>query len=252
MRKLSTSIFAAGAALSFVASPARSADVAFKAAAPPAVSFTYPTLNGLIVEVFTEGGGSSVVASIPGVPPASLSTTTAGVGGTLGYMWTPKNTPVSWSFEGHLEAQNFNGNNAGLSVQEPLRVEGAVIAWAPWSRVFAALPTLWNPFTSISTFTLPNGFAANGNALAGIGLYYTAADISTAFQGAKAGKVWRGNPGLEAIVAQPVSGGGAFRVFAKWDFLGNSKIFGAVPAGGPATISTLGSNGYRAGIGYAF
>jgi hypothetical protein len=244
-------LFAVMAAL--IALPAIAADnLPTKAPAAATINFTYPTLNGVIVEVFTEGGGSSVVATVPGVPAASLTTTTAGVGGTLGYMWTPRNSPVSFSFEGHLEAQNFNGNSAGLSVQGPLRVEGAAIAWAPWSRVFAALPTIWNPFSSLSAFTLPSGFTAQGNALAGLGFYYTAADISSAFAGLQAGKVWRGNPGLEAITAQPLTGGGAIRIFAKWDFLANSKIFGAVPASSIATVSTLGSNGARAGVGYAF
>jgi hypothetical protein len=250
-KRIAFLVMAAGAVLASL-SVARAADLPAKAPAAATINFTYPTLNGIIVEVFTEGGGSSVVASVPGVPPASLSTTTAGVGGTVGYMFTPKSSPISFSVEGHIEAQNFNGNNAGLSVQGPLRLEGAVIAWAPWARVFAALPTLWNPFASLSTFTLPAGFTAQGNALAGLGLYYSAADISTAFQGLQAGKVWRGNPGLEAITAQPLAGGGAIRIFAKWDFLGNSKIFGAVPASSIATVSTLGSNGVRAGVGYAF
>jgi hypothetical protein len=250
MRRIA--IFAAVAAAIAMTPFARAADLPLKAPAAATINFTYPTMNGLIVEVFTEGGGSSVVASVPGVPPASLSTTTAGVGGTLGYMWTPKGSPISISVEGHIEAQNFNGNNAGLSVQGPLRLEGAVIAWAPWSRVFSALPNIWNPFASLSAFALPSGFVAQGNALAGLGLYYSAADISTAFQGLQAGKVWRGNPGLEAITAQPLVGGGAIRIFAKWDFLGNSKIFGAVPANSLATVSTLAENGYRAGIGYAF
>lgn len=241
---------AAAAALFFASGAAFAADIPVKAPAIAPISFAYPVLNGMIIEAYTSGGGSSVVASVPGIPPASLTTTTAAVGGTLGYMWTPKVSPVSFSFEFHGEVQNFNGNNAGLSVQGPARIEGAVIAWAPWQRVFAALPTLWNPFASLSTFTLPSGFIAQGNAIAGLGFYYTAADISTAFQGLQSNKAWRGNPGLEAITAQPLAGGGAIRIFAKWDFLSNSKIFGQVPAG--VTTATLGSNGFRAGVGYAF
>lgn len=242
--------FALGLAAALLSSAALAADLPVKAPPPAAVSFAYPILNGVIVEVYTSGGGSSVVANVPGVPPASLTTTTAAVGGTLGYMWTPKASPVSLSFEFHGEVQNFNGNSAGLSVQGPARLEGAVIAWAPWQRVFAALPTLWNPFASISTFSLPAGFTTQGNALAGLGFYYTAADISTAFQGLESNKAWRGNPGLEAITAQPLTGGGAIRIFAKWDFLADSKIFGQVPKG--VTTATLGSNGFRAGVGYAF
>lgn len=250
MHPLRNFFFLASALL--LAPAAQAADLSLKApaASVAAPMLSYPVLNGAIVEVYTSAGGSSVVASVPGIPPASLTSTTAAVGGTLGYMWTPKASPVSFSFEFHGEVQNFNGNSAGLSVQGPARLEGAVIAWAPWQKVFAALPTLWNPFSAISTFTLPANLTPQGNALAGIGFYYTAADISTAFQGVQNGKVWRGNPGLEAITAQPIAGGGAFRIFAKWDFLANSKVFGAVPQG--PTMATLGSNGVRAGVGYAF
>lgn len=232
--------------------PAYASDVLpAKAPAAATINFTYPTIQGVIVEVFTEGGGSSVNASVPGIPSASLTTTMAGIGGTLGYMWTPHGSPVGFSIENHFEAQNFNGSNAGLSVSGPLREEVALIAWAPWSKVTAALPQIWNPFASISAFTLPSGFAASGNAIMGLGGYYTVADISSAFQGLQAGHEWRGNPGLEAIVAQPLSGGGAIRAFAKWDFLANTQIFGALPKN-QVTTATLASNGYRAGIGYAF
>lgn len=232
--------------------PAAASDVLpAKAPAAATINFTYPTLNGMIVEVFTEGGGSSVNASVPSIPSASLTTTMAGVGLTTGYMWTPRNSAVSFSLENHFEAQNFNGSNAGLSVAGPLREEVALIMWAPWSKVTAALPSIWNPFASISAFTLPSGFVASGNAIMGLGGYYTVADISSAFQGLQAGHEWRGNPGLEAIVAQPLSGGGAIRAFAKWDFLANTQIFGSLPKN-QVTTATLDSNGYRAGIGYAF
>jgi hypothetical protein len=245
--KLSLRAAAALAALLFAA-PAVAADLSVKA--PVATPIAYPLLNGFIFSVFTEGGGSSVNATAPGIPAASFTTTTAGIGGTVGYMFTPKKSAVSISIEGDVEARNFNGNNAGISVNGPLHLEQRLMVWAPWSQVFAALPTIWNPFSSISVFTLPTGFTQNGNTIAGLGLYASEDDISTAFAGVKAGKVWRANPGLVAMLVQPVTTGGAFREFVKWDFLGNSKIFGAVPAG--PTTTTLGSNGFRAGFGYAF
>ncbi len=245
-------VFAIVSATLFGSPQARAADVLpAKAPAAATINFTYPTLNGMILEVFTDGGGSSVNASVPGVPSSSLTTTNAGIGATLGYMWTPKNSPVSFSFESSFEVQNFNGSNAGLSLQGPLRIQEAIIAWAPWSKVSAALPQLWNPFASISTFTLPSGFAAQGNALLGLGVYYGAQDISSAFQGLQAGHEWRGNPGLEAIIAQPLVGGGAIRVAAEWDFLANSTIFGSLPKN-QVTTTTLASNGYRVRFGYAF
>ena len=222
-----------------------------KAPAAATINFTYPTLNGVIIGATTEGGGSSVNATAPGIPAASLTTTTGGVGGVLGYMWTPRNSPVSLSFENRFLAQNFNGNNAGLSVSGPMRLEQDVIAWAPWQKVFAALPQLWNPFASISPFTLPSNLQAQGNALAGLGFYYTEVDISSAFAGLQAGHEWKGNPGLIAITAQPLVGGGAIRAFAKWDFLANNTIFGALPKN-QVTMTTTGANGFRAGIDYVF
>lgn len=233
-------------------SPVFAADVTSPTKAPASpYTFAYPINgNGLIISVFTEGGGSSVNGSAPGVPPASLTTTTAGIGGTLGYM-KKVNSAISVSFEGDIEAQNFNGNSQGLSVQGPLRFEERVMIYAPWQQVFAALPNLWNPFTSISPFTLPTGFTPVGNALLGLGVYATEADISSAFAGVQSNKVWRANPGLVAMNVQPVTSGGAFREFVKWDFLSTSTIFGQVPKGG-VTTATLGGNGVRAGVGYAF
>lgn len=248
MKKL---LIAASAALCFSSAALAADNLPTKAPAAATINFTYPTLNGVIVEIFADGGGSSVNASVPGIPSSSLTTTNAGVGLTVGYMYTPSRSPVSFSTEGSFEVQNFNGSNAGLSVQGPLRAQLAEIIWAPWSRVSAALPQLWNPFSSISTFTLPAGFTAQGNALLGLGFYYAAADISSAFQGLQAGHEWRGNPGLEAIIAQPLVGGGAFRVAAEWDFLASSTIFGTLPKN-QVTTATLAGQGYRVRFGYAF
>jgi hypothetical protein len=60
---------------------------------------TYPQLNGRIVGLYTEMASGSVNALVPGVPPASLSTTSAALGVTLGYLFTPKGSSVSYSAE---------------------------------------------------------------------------------------------------------------------------------------------------------
>lgn len=220
------------------------------AKAPAVVDFgTYPTNNGWIVSLFTEGGGGPVSASVPGVPPASLTTTTAAIGATVGYMYTPKNSPVGFSLEGDVCAQNFNGNNAGFAVQGPLCFAERVMVYAPWQKVLAALPSLPNPFSGISAFSFPSGITAVGNAQAGLGLEVREADISTAFAGVQSGKVWRENVALVAMNVQPLSNGTALRGWIKFDFAGGSKVFGAVPAG--QTVATLGT-GARAGLGVAF
>lgn len=240
---------AAVAALAFAA-PAIAADLPVKAP-PVAYSLgTYPTLNGLIVGIYTEGGGSSVVANVPGIPPASLTTTTAGIGLTLGWMYTPRGSPASISIEGDVCATNFNGNNAGFSVASPFCFEQRLMVFAPWQKLLAALPSFPNPFSAISAFNFPNGITPVGNAIAGIGVGAYEKDISTAFAGIQSGKVWRANPELVFMNVQPLSNGTALRAWVKIDFTGDSKIFGAVPAG--VTTGTLGSTGVRAGVGAAF
>lgn len=241
-------LLAAFAALALM-SPAIAADLPTKA--PVYAPLTYPVMgNGWIFGVLMEGGGSSVNASVPGVPAASLTTTTGAVGGEFGYMWKVRQN-LAFATRFSAEVQNFNGNNAGLSVQGPARLNQDFVLYAPWQDVFAILPNLWNPFSSLSAFALPSGFTAKGNALAGLGFYATESDISTAFKGLQAGKVWQVNPGLIAETVQPISTGGAVRVFARWDFLANSKVFGQVPGGG-TTVSTLGNYGARAGVAYDF
>lgn len=242
----------AAALASLLASPSLAADIPVKAPAATNWSLgTYPALNGLIVGIYTEGGGSSVVGSVPGVPPASLTTTTASIGGTLGYMWTPKGSPASLSFEADIGVQNFNGNNAGLSLQGPLSFEQRLMVFAPWQKLLSALPSFPNPFSSISAFSFPNGVVPVGNAIAGIGVGAYEHDVSTAYAGIQSGKVWLANPELVFMNVQPLSNGTALRGWVKVDFTSDAKIFGSVPSGG-VTNTTLGSTGFRAGVGAAF
>jgi hypothetical protein len=233
-----------------VSGAAVAADLPTKA---PVASYSlgsYPTLNGLIVGIYTEGGGSSVTANVPGIPPASLTTTSAGIGLTLGYMWTPRGSPASLSVEGDACATNFNGNSAGFSVASPFCFEQRLMVYAPWQKLLAALPSFPNPFSAISAFNFPNGITPVGNAIAGIGVGAYEKDISTAFAGLQSGKVWRANPELVFMNVQPLSNGTALRGWVKIDFTSNAKIFGAVPAG--VTTASLGSTGIRAGVGAAF
>lgn len=211
---------------------------------------TYPTLNGLIVGIYTEGGGSSVSATAPGVPPASLTTTSAAIGVTAGYMFTPRGNNISYSIEADVGARNFNGNNAGFALSGPLTFEQRFMVFAPWSKLLAALPSFPNPFSSISAFTLPSGTAPVGPMLAGIGGGFYEQDISTAFAGVQSNKVWRVNPELVFMNVQPLSNGTALRGWVKVDFNSSGKILGTVPAG--VTTATLGSTGVRAGVGAAF
>ena len=230
---------------------ARAGDVAVPATpvkASPWSLGTYPTLNGVIIGIFTEGGGGGVNASVPGVPPASLTTTTASLGLTAGYMYTPKGSNISYSFEGDVCVQNFNGNSAGFAVQGPVCFAERVMVYAPWQKLLAAMPSFPNPFSGISAFSFQNGITPVGNAVAGLGFEARQTDISTAFAGMESGKVWRNNFAMVAMNVQPLSNGTALRGWVKLDFAGGAKIFGKVPTG--LTETTIGT-GVRAGLGVA-
>jgi hypothetical protein len=169
-------------------------------------------------------------------------------------MFTPKASPFSYSVEGDVCAQNFNGNNAGFSVQGPLCFEARFMVWAPWQQIISAISAVIpipNPFASVSAFPImTNGVSPVGATLAGLGGGIYGKDISTAFQGVQAGKVVRVDPEIVAMLVQPLSNGGAIREFVKTDFNSQSQIIGSVPKG--QTLATLGAIGVRAGVGYAF
>lgn len=210
----------------------------------------YPDLNGLIIGIYTEVGAGSVHANVPGVPPASVTTTTGAIGLTVGYIWTPKNGNISLSIENDACAQNFNGSNIGLSFQGPLCFEQRFMIFAPWDKLLAALPSLPNPFSQISAFNFPNGITAAGNMRFGIGAGAYERDISTAFAGVQTGKVWQAEPELVFMNVQPLSNGTALRGWVKIGFPQDSKVFGAVPKG--ATLATFSTPDARAGVGVAF
>jgi hypothetical protein len=233
-----------------IGAPAFAADLPVKG--PAYVPLAYPQVNGLVLELWTGGGAASVQASVPGIPPASLTSSTAGIGAAAGWIWTPSKSPISIDIEADISAQNFNGNNAGFSVQGPLALEQHVrffTSMANVATIFAALPSFPNPFSSLSAFSIPNGFVGTGKNLLGAGFYVREADVSSAFLGVQTGKVWMANLGMDVMAVQPTTSGGAFRESFEFDFNSTDKLFGAVPKG--QTSATLGMGG-RARVGYAF
>lgn len=237
-------------ALVVLVGPALGADMSTKA--PAYAPLAYPQVNGLVLELWTGGGAASVQASVPGIPSSSLTTSTAGIGAAFGWIYTPGKSPISLDFEADVSAQNFNGNNAGFSVQGPIALEQHVRVFtsvANVATIFAALPTFPNPFGQLSAFSIPNGFVGTGKNLLGAGFYVREADVSSAFLGVQTGKVWMANLGMDVMAVQPTTSGGAFRESFEFDFNSTDKLFGAVPKG--ITSASLGMGG-RARVGYAF
>lgn len=211
------------------------ADLPVKTTAPAAASFltgAYPYDNsGFFVGVFTEGTGGSVAASVPGVNSASLTTTTAALGLTAGYAWGTKGSPIAYTLEGDFKVQNFNGNNAGLSLQGPLGFAVRGLVFAPWDRLFSGL-NIVNPFGAVPPFAALQPGVTASNLQFGAGLEFAFNDISLSYLGVPAGKVWQFEPKLDFVQMQQLSNGTAVRTFEKIGFPDKGAIIG--PAGARA------------------
>lgn len=201
-----------------------------KAVAPSAWLNGYPYgSSGPYVGLFTEAGGGPVVASAPGVNPASLTTTTAGIGLLAGYAWGSKTSQLAYAVEGKVSATNFNGANQGFAVSGPLSVEGTALVWMPVSLIQSAFTALNvpNPFSTIPPFPLnPAGITAS-NVQAGFGAGFRADDITIAFLGAGSNKVWDFAPKIEFDLMEQLSNGAAVREYVETVFQGNGAILGA-------------------------
>jgi hypothetical protein len=228
---------------------AHSADVAVKASATPYLT-GYPFgTSGLYAGIFTEAGGGPVVASIPGVNPASLTTTTAGIGANVGYAWGSKGSLFAYALEGKVSATNFNGANAGFSVSGPVSFEGTGLVWTPVSTIQNALGllSLPNPFSNVAPFPLlPAGITAS-NVQAGFGAGFRADDVTVAFLGAGSNKVWTFSPKIEFDLMEQLSNGSAVREYVETVFQNKGVTFGG-PTGVTSTVGTK----YLAGVAVEF
>ncbi len=242
MRNLS--IFAALLAASFVA-PAGAADLPVKA--PSGIlSGIYPyQSSGMFVGAYTEGGGGSVSATVPGVGAASLTTTTAGLGLTLGYAWGQRGSPIAYSIEGDFGFTNFNGNNAGLSLQGPLSFEQRFVIFAPWANIMSVLPNLPNLFGTVPPFpSLQPGVTAS-NLQMGLAFGVKEMDRSLAFAGLTSNKVWQIEPVIKLIAMEQLSNGSALRAWVGVGFPDKGRLIGPVPGTsavrGPEVLAGVGA-----------
>jgi hypothetical protein len=231
-----------------IASPAKTPAAA---ATPWLNGYPYGS-SGLYVGLFTEAGGGPVNANVPGVNSASLTTTTAGIGGAVGYAWGSKASQLAYSIEGKVAANNFNGANQGFSVSGPISFEGTGYVWMPVSLIQSTfgLLNIPNPFTSIAPFPLnPAGVTAS-NIQAGFGAGFRANDATIAYLGAGSNKVWDFAPKIEFDLMEQLSNGSAVREYVEVVFQTKGYVFGA-PAVGSNINGTFG-NKYLAGVGVYF
>jgi len=239
-------IFIAVAALALGAT-AQAADLPVKAPAPasPWFSSAYPyQSSGIFFGVYTAGGGGSVSASVPGVGSASLTTTTAEIGGTVGWAWGQKGSPISYTLEGDFGVTNFNGNQAGFSLQGPLSFEQGFTVWTPFNNIMNLIPNVPNLFGTVPPFApLAPGVTAS-NLQSGLGVFVKEKDISTSFQGVAANKIWRVYPAVRLTAMEQLSNGSALYAYAEAAFPTDGKILGPVPG---STVA-LGTE-YTAGVG---
>lgn len=236
-----------------VAGPAFAADLPVPAKAVPYAFNGYPFgSSGFYMGVLTEAGAGPVVASVPitGVAPASLTTTTAGIGINFGYAWGSKGSLFAYALEGKVTANNFNGANAGFSVSGPIAAEGTALVWTPVSTIQSAfgLLSLPNPFNNIAPFPLlPVGVTAS-NVQAGFGAGFRAEDVTVAYLGVGSNKVWNFAPKIEFDLMEQLSNGSAVREYVETVFENKGFIVGG---NGIPVTATPGTK-YMAGVAVEF
>lgn len=227
MKTLSKAIVIAA---TLFAAPAFAADLPVKAPASSLFNSTYPyQSSGIFFGAYTAGTGGSVSANVPGVGAASLTTTTAAVGGTVGYAWGQRGSPVSYTIEADFGVTNFNGNAQGLSLQGPLEFEQRITVFTPFSNLTNLLPNIPNIFGTVPPFPpLQPGVTAS-NLQIGFAAGIKEKDISTSFAGLSANKVYRIEPAIRLVAMEQLSNGTALRAYVETAFPDKSKVFGPVP-----------------------
>lgn len=229
-----------------LAAPVEAADISTKA--PIVVPNGYPyQSSGLFFGAFTEGGGGSATAGSPGVNPASLTTTDAGLGLTVGYAWGTKASAFAYSAEADFGFTNFNGNNTGFALSGPLSFEQRFVIWTPFTNLATLLPNLPNIFGTVPPFqTLPVGVTAS-NLQSGLAFGVREKDISLAFAGLQANKEWLVEPVIKLMMMEQLSNGTALRAWAGVAIPTQGHIIGPIPG----STATMGPE-VLAGVGVYF
>lgn len=243
MKRLLLSILAALA----ITVPAVAADVVSPIKAPAVAPLPYAfTGSGPYFGIYAEGGGGPVTASVPGVATASLTTTTAALGFTVGYAYKFGNGLLG-TIEADVCAKNFNGANAGFSLAGPLCLEQSAMIYAPTDQVMNALSFLSIPniFANLTAIVVPPGSTVKNSYLGvGAGAYWN--DMTVAFNGVGANKVWSVNPELVVAKMDLLTNNTMLKSFLKLDLESQTALFGAKQATEQKGI------GVRAGLAFNF
>lgn len=207
----------------------RAADLSYKAPSIASAVFNgYPYgSSGLIFGLYSEGGGGSVNATIPGLPSASLSTTSAGFGGTIGYSWGQKGSNVAYSIEGDFGMTNFNGNTPGLSMAGPLSFEQRFVAFTPLAALLSFLPNFPALGTVAPFPTLPTGVTGS-NVQLGLMLGIRESDISANWTGLGSNREWRIAPVIGLVAMEQLSNNTALREYVKTVFPDKGACLGPI------------------------
>ncbi len=234
-------------ALSLLPSIAFAADLSTKA---PVLASPYSfNGSGLFVGAYTEYGGSPVTAQVPGVAQASLTSTSAAIGVTVGYAHRFNNSLIG-TIEADICAKNFNGANAGFSLTGPICLEQRAMIFAPTAQIlnlfsFLSIP---NVFSNLTNIVIPQGAVVTNSYLGfGAGAYWN--DMTVAFNGAGSGKVWAVNPELVLMKMDLVTIGttrAMLRSFGKVDLESQTVLFGANQASAKTGV------GGRLGLAFDF
>ena len=234
-------------AITLLCSPVMAADLATKAPLPPIpTAYPYQT-SGLFFGLYTEGGGGTVAATAPGVNPASLTTTDAGLGFTVGYAWGQRGNNFAYTVEGDFGFTNFNGNNAGFALQGPLSFEQRFVVWTPFSNLQQLLPSFPNIFGTVPPFPALQPNVTASNIQTGLGFGVREKDVSLAFAGLQANKEWLVEPVVKLMAMEQLSNGTALRAWAGVAIPTQGHFIGPVPG----STATLGPE-VLAGVGAYF
>lgn len=237
---------AMGLVLQGAALAADAAPPSVKAAAASLLSgYPYET-SGPFVGIYTEGGGGPVNATVPGVGSASLTTTSAGAGISLGYAWGRKGSNFAASCQANFGWTNFNGSTVGMSLSGPLALEQECTVYTPLSNIAALLPN-FPSLGSIPPFPTTPGVTVTSPIQMGFLVGMRENDISTFFTGLPAMREWRFAPEIGIVAMQQLSNATAVKAWVKTVFPDKGICSGPVPG----ACSNTGQQ-VLAGVGYVF